>query len=113
MEERKEINIEDTGTALGCVLTELADIREKLDFIVSRLELDHVQLKPVSLEQAANFLSISERNLRKLMNEGEIAYYKRGSKVYFFEKELVEWIKEGRIGTILERMRNLNRRNKR
>ena len=113
MEERKEINIEDTGIALGCVLTELAAIREKLDFIITRLELDTIQPKPISLEEAANFLSISDRNLRKLMNQGEIAYYKRGSKVYFFEKELVEWIKQGRIGTILERMRNLNRRNKR
>ena len=113
MEERKEINFEDTEVALGCVLSELAEIREKLDFIVTRLELDSIQLKPISLEQASEFLSISERNLRKLMNEGEIAYYKRGSKVYFFEKELLEWIKDGRIGTIIERMRNLNRRNKR
>lgn len=113
MEERKEINFEDTGVALGCVLAELAEIREKLDFMVNRLESDSIQLKPISLEQAAVFLSISERNLRKLMKEGEIAYYKRGAKVYFFEKELVEWIKDGRIGTIIERMRNLNRRNKR
>lgn len=113
MEERKEINFENTEVALGCVLSELARIREKLDFIVDRLELDSIQLKPISLEQASEFLSISERNLRKLMNEGEIAYYKRGSKVYFFEKELLEWIKDGRIGTIIERMRNLNRRNKR
>ena len=113
MEDREEINFEDTGVALGCVLSELAGIREKLDFIVTRLELDSIQLKPISLEQAADFLSISERNLRKLMNEGEIAYYKRGSKVYFFEKELLEWIKDGRIGSMIERMRNLNRRNKR
>ena len=113
MEERKEINFEDTEVALGCVLSELAEIREKLNFIVTRLGFDTIQLKPISMEQAADFLSISERNLRKLMNEGEIAYYKRGAKVYFFEKELLEWIKDGRIGTIIERMRNLNRRNKR
>ena len=42
-------------------------------------------------------------------SQGLIPHYKRGKTVYFFEDELLEWVRDSRIETLLERQDSQDR----
>lgn len=108
--EEKDINPENIPEAITCILGDLTEIRSQIDFIANKLGLGVTSLKPITIEEAANFLSMTERAINKLVKNKEIPHYIRGNKVYFFEKELYEWINKGRIAPWNEKLSNYNRR---
>ncbi|MCC5906014.1 MAG: helix-turn-helix domain-containing protein [Balneolaceae bacterium] len=59
--------------------------------------------KPLNMEEAADFLDISKSHLYKLTSRGEIRHYKpTGKRIYFFPKDLIEYLKNGRVKTAEE-----------
>lgn len=55
---------------------------------------------PLNVEEAAEFLGISTSHLYKLTSKGQIPHYKPfGKRLYFYQSDLNEIIKSGRVMT--------------
>ena len=52
---------------------------------------------PVDLDRAAEIIGKSKHTLYRYTSQGLIPCYKRGRSIYFFEDELHDWIRLGRI----------------
>lgn len=102
------VSIQNTPLALGCIMDDVAEIKEKLDFLSQHLGIGAAGTKPVTIKEAAEYLSSSESKIRRLVRERSIPFYRRGGITYFFEKELLEWVKESRVATIDEELSNYN-----
>ena len=70
-------------------------ILSKLTFIEDQLRTNS---RPLSLPEAADYLTISKSYLYKLTHKNKIPHYKpNGKKIYFLEKELNEWLTQNRV----------------
>lgn len=58
--------------------------------------------KLVLLPQAAEILGIAEATVYSKVSRGELPYMKRGKKLYFSEKELREYLLQGKVRTAAE-----------
>lgn len=97
---------ENIPLALGCLLDDVAEIKSKLDFLLQHLGMGALGIKPVTIKEAAEFLSVSESVIRSKVKTHSIPHYKRNGKTYFFEKELLEWVRDSRVATIDEELTN-------
>jgi len=61
-----------------------------------RVESTEHPEQPLSIQQAAEFLSLSVPTLYSKVSKGELPVMKRGKRLYFSRTELMEYIKEGR-----------------
>lgn len=69
---------------------------EKLDEILSILKAE--ELQPLTIEQATRYLSVSRSFLYSLTSRGEIAHFKPGGKLVYFQKvDLDKWLFSHRI----------------
>lgn len=100
------VSIENMPLALGCILDDVAEIRDKIDALWQHLGMGAAGIKPITIKEAAEYLSVSESKIRKMVVEHSIPHYKRNGKTYFFEKELLEWVKGSRVATIDEEIAN-------
>lgn len=110
---KEPVNTENIPLAVGCIMDDVAEIKNKIDFLMQHLGMGATGLKPVTIKEAALFLSVSESAIRKMIRENSIPYYERNGKKYFFEKELLEWVKESRVSTIDEQLHKYNFRQRR
>jgi excisionase family DNA binding protein len=58
--------------------------------------------KLLNVEEAAQFLHLSVPTIYGLVGKSQLPVNKRGKRLYFSEKELLNWVKEGRKKTISE-----------
>ncbi len=56
----------------------------------------------LTIDQAAEFLSLTKPTLYSKVSRGELPSMKRGKRLYFSKKELLGYLKAGRRGTISE-----------
>jgi len=63
----------------------------------------------LSVKQAANFLNVAVPTIYGYTSRMEIPVSKKGKRLYFSKKELLEWVKEGRQKTRYEIEREANR----
>ena len=110
---KEPVSAKNIPLALGCIMDDVAEIKNKVDFLMQHLGMGAAGLKPVTIKEAATFLSVSESKIRKMIREHNIPYYERNGKKYFFEKELLEWVKESRVATIDEQLHSYNLRQRR
>lgn len=111
--EHEALDAKDVPLVLGCLMDDVAEIKSKLDFLLQNLGMGAAGIKPVTIKEVAVFLSVSENVVRKMVREMSIPYYRRGGKTYFFEKELLEWVKDSRVATMDEQLNTFNSRRKR
>lgn len=82
------------------VPSEIEKINQKLTRIESFLTYNSDKKeplnKPLRPEQAAELCDLSKASIYRLVSAREIPFHKQGAKLYFFEAELIEWIKSGR-----------------
>ncbi len=73
-------------------------IREEINYLNS-LEEEKVthSLKPLSLKEAAIFLNVSTCTLYRYVNSAEFPYSRIGKQLYFFEEDLVSYLKHKRV----------------
>lgn len=108
MKEHEPISMENIPLAMGCLLDDMAQVKSILTLLSQHLGIGSAGTKPVTINEAAQFLSISERSLKKMVRERTIPYYQRNGKTYFFEKELLEWVKASRVATLNEELGKRN-----
>ena len=97
--EQNESNLsfDQLPKAVGELLT-------KVDYVISRLdekkEADASSPTPdddqmMTMDEACQFIGKKRSTMYSLTSERRIPYRKRGNKLYFFKKELMEWIQSG------------------
>ena len=97
--EQNESNLsfDQLPKAVGELLT-------KVDYVISRLDekkevdgssptQDDDQM--MTMDEACQFIGKKRSTMYSLTSERRIPYRKRGNKLYFFKKELMEWIQSG------------------
>lgn len=58
--------------------------------------------KLLTIQQAAEFLSLSVPTIYSKVNRAEIPVSKKGKRLYFSKHDLIDWIKTGRKKTFAE-----------
>ena len=62
----------------------------------------------LNVEDAASFLGVPKSTIYYFTSKGKICHTKRGRRVYFFKKELIKWLNEGRELSIKERLNDVS-----
>ncbi len=97
--ERKTLTFDQLPQAVG-------ELLDKVDGVICRLDKmrdadtappEKDDNKVMSLDEACQFIGKARSTMYSLTSENRIPYRKCGNKLYFFKKELVEWIKNGGI----------------
>ena len=82
----------------------VGELLGKVDYLISRLEnlkdannaSDREQENQMmTMDEACKFIGKKRSTMYSLTSERRIPFRKRGNKLYFFKKELVEWIQSG------------------
>ena len=82
----------------------VGELLHKVDYVISRLDApkdaDEASGKEseeqmMTLDEACRFIGKKRSTIYSLTSERRIPFRKRGNKLYFFKKELVEWIQSG------------------
>ena len=95
--ETNNLSFDQLPKAVGELLT-------KVDYVISRLDekkevdgssptQDDDQM--MTMDEACQFIGKKRSTMYSLTSERRIPYRKRGNKLYFFKKELIEWIQSG------------------
>ncbi len=84
----------------------IGKVYEKLDKIEKLLGQpvvsDQVEEDLMTIEGASKLLSLSVATIYTKVCKNEIPVNKKGKKLYFYRSELLDWIKSGRIKTVEE-----------
>lgn len=75
-------------------------LRKILSSQIQKPQLDPDQL--LTVQQAAEFLTLSVPTIYGLISKGEVPCMKRGKRVYFSKVELINYLKQGRKKTLAE-----------
>ena len=82
----------------------VGELLGKVDYLISRIEnlkdadsaSDREQKNQMmTMDEACKFIGKKRSTMYSLTSERRIPFRKRGNKLYFFKKELVEWIQSG------------------
>ena len=82
----------------------VGELLGKVDYLISRLEnlkdADNTsdreqENQMMTMDEACKFIGKKRSTMYSLTSERRIPFRKRGNKLYFFKKELVEWIQSG------------------
>lgn len=57
---------------------------------------------PIQLDKVLPLTGLTKPTLYGYVQRNEIPYYKKGNRLYFFQSEIIEWIKTGRHKTLKE-----------
>lgn len=94
------LTFEQLPHAFELFLKKIEDL-ERLIISQSK-ESQSTSVKPLTIEEAADFLHLSIPQMYVLVKENEGLGQKSGKRWYFFEKNLIEYINTGTIKTKLE-----------
>ena len=87
---------------------ELVELKNNEIFLLSKEDLKilltdlSVNKKYLSLPEAAEYLRISDRNLRKLTKNNKIPFYKLEGKILFKVSELDKYIEKNKVESLSE-----------
>ncbi len=85
---------------LSVLEARLSGIEHLLEILVSqKLEADQLPSKPLTIQQAADYVCKAIPTVYAMVSRREIPHYKRGKKLYFNATELSEWLEDGRRPT--------------
>ncbi len=88
-----QININDLGELIG------EKVKAAIKNIAPPPATTQQQETPVLFPRMLEVTGLKERTARAKIAASEIPYYQRGGKLYFFESELIEWVRTGKVKT--------------
>lgn len=90
-----------TFEQLPNAVSQLNEKLEKIEKILLAKSEDQIQAEQedelLSVPEAADFLKLSPATVYSKKNRGELPYHKPGKRLYFFKKELIAYLKEGKV----------------
>ncbi len=102
-----DISFENLPRAVAHLVSEIAEIK----FLVERKEIPLIPPKriPIDIDAACQIIGKAKPTVYTLVRTRKIPCYKNGKKLYFFEDELLEWIRNGKRKTLSEIDEDANR----
>ena len=87
----KQLTFNDLPEAVHFLSREVLDLKDMIRPLIANPGNDNTEKKPINLAQTALFLDISEQTVYQ--NIKKIPHHKRFGRLYFFESELLNYIK--------------------
>lgn len=78
------------------------EIQEMKALILLKAEKQTKPDKPLNIKDVAKFTGLTVSTLYGYCQRSEMPYSKKGNRLFFFEAELIEWIKSGKQKTLKE-----------
>lgn len=82
-----------------CNVNQLEIILQRLEQIESNLTSEKMLL---NINEVCILTGISKSTIYKLTSTNQIPHYKRVKQLMFDKREVMEWVKEGRVRTLSE-----------
>lgn len=82
---------ENIPAVLARIEADISDIKRRLN-----TPTDPPKAKLLTLPEAATFLNLSNPTIYRHVSARSIPFHKQGSRLYFIEAELMDWVKTGR-----------------
>lgn len=107
----KRIKFDDMPNVIAQLSLDILEMSNALHILKEEVEglREHVMAKPVSarripvnIDRACEIIGKAKNTMYRYTSQGLIPHYKRGRTVYFFEDELLEWVRKSRLETLLE-----------
>ena len=99
--QRENITFEQLPAIIGTLIGDVNEIKH----LLLNLSIDNPvekEDKLLTIQQAAEFLTLSVPTIYSKVSRAELPVMKRGKRLYFSEKELLDYIKEGRRKSVTE-----------
>ena len=98
--EHNEISFKNLPSAVAHLNNQVEELKE----LILRKESVSIPQKktPIDIEKACEIIGKAKPTVYTLVRTRQIPCYKSGKKLYFFEDELLEWIRNGRRKTMVE-----------
>jgi excisionase family DNA binding protein len=90
----EKITFNDLPKAVSELTKEVSQLKSLL--IKSNSEPTTPSEKLLNIQEAANFLNLSVSTIYTKVSKGTIPYMKQGKRLYFSDKELLDYLKKGR-----------------
>lgn len=88
----KKISYDNLPEAVDFLIQEISKIKE---FIFNQKPIQDKNM-PIGIDEASLLLGKAKSTIYTLVQKNMIPCYKIGKKLYFYEKELLDWIATGR-----------------
>lgn len=98
--DKNEINFNNLPQAVAHLVNEVETIKSLVEN--SQVPTIKKQKVPIGIDDACKIIGKAKPTIYTLVRKRLLPSYKNGKKLYFFEEELVEWIKNGRRKTLEE-----------
>ncbi len=98
--DKNEISFDNLPQAVAHLVNEVETIKS----LVQNTQTPKIkkQRVPIGIEEACKIIGKAKPTIYTLVRKRLLPCYKNGKKLYFFEDELLEWIKNGRRRTLQE-----------
>lgn len=101
----KSYKFEDLPNIIGELFVKIENIEKLLQEI--KLNNNVAEDEILTVSDAAKLLKLSVATVYTKVCRNEIPANKQGKRLYFYRKELLDWIKSGRIRTISDIQRDV------
>lgn len=98
--EKNEISFNNLPQAMAHLVNEVETIKSLVEN--SQAPAIKKEKIPIGIDEACKLIGKAKSTVYTLVRKRIIPSYKNGKQLYFFEDELVEWIKNGRRKTLEE-----------
>lgn len=95
-----EFSFDKLPEAVACLIEKVTEIKSLIE-IRKENPLDK-EPTPIGIDKACRILQKAKPTIYALVRKGLLPCYKRGKKLFFFEDELLSWIRTGKKKTIHE-----------
>ena len=102
-----------TFDQIPIMMNKLHDKLEHLEKLILKISVtgeDKDEL--LNIEEASKLLNLSVSTIYSKVCKREIPFNKQGKHIYFYRRELMIWIKSGRVKTYLEIKNDIEKRSK-
>jgi len=107
----ENLTFNELPQAVSDLTREIKEIKELL--LAKKSDVAPEEDLLLTIKQAGELLNLSVPTLYGYVQRSEIPVSKRGKRLYFSKKELLDWVKEGRKKTLAEMDEQANSRIKR
>ncbi|MBK8342472.1 MAG: helix-turn-helix domain-containing protein [Bacteroidetes bacterium] len=104
----ENLTFNELPQAVSDLTREIKEIKELL--LAKKSDVAPEEDLLLTIKQAGELLNLSVPTLYGYVQRSEIPVSKRGKRLYFSKKELLDWVKEGRKKTLAEMDEQANSR---
>lgn len=89
------ITFEQLPQAVSLLIEQVGRLTDKVDSVLGKPQQQNENRRLLNLDDVSLLLDKSASTIYAMTSDKRIPHHKRGNKLYFFEDEIIRWIKEG------------------